>query len=65
MMKDMRADAAAGRTERGRIRLQVGLGLFFGILLVQGVVSMTLPGQQPTDVATSHDRIAIVELSAR
>lgn len=64
-MKDMRADAGAGRTEHGHIRLQVGLGLFFGILLVQGVVSMTVPGKQAADVATPRDRIAMVELSAR
>jgi hypothetical protein len=65
MMKDSRAEAVASQTEQTRIRLQVGLGLFFGILLVQGVVSMAVPGKQAADVATPHDRIAMVELSAR
>lgn len=64
-MKDRRNAAVAGRIEQSRIRLQVGLGLFLSILLVQGVVSMTLPREQVADGTNLHDRFAVAELSAR
>lgn len=64
-MKDRTSAAVAGRIEQSRIRLQVGLGLFLSILLVQGVVSMTLPGKQATDSANLRDRSPVAELSAR
>ena len=62
-MRDRGSAAVAGRIEQSRTRLQVGLGLFLSILLVQGVVSMTLPGKQATEVV--HDRFAVTELSSR
>jgi hypothetical protein len=65
MMRDRRSAAVAGRIEQSRTRLQVGLGLFLSILLVQGVVSMTLPGKQATEVANVQDRFAVAELSDR
>ena len=64
-MKDVRAKAVACRNEQGRMRMQVGLGLLLGILLVQGVVAMTSPGEQAIEVAALHDRMAMGEWSAR
>ena len=63
-MKDRRSAVVTDQVEQSRIRLQVGLGLFLSILVVQGAASMMLSDKQATGGANSHNRFAVAELSA-